>query len=237
MSTGKVIGFPVVAVTGLAREARIAAGPYVCAIAGGSDPQALARALERDLAFGARAVISFGIAGGLAENLASGTWIIGRSVVSSDGHWACDTAWASAIEERLPGAVVADLAGVEMPLMDPAAKRRLRGITGAAAVDTESHIAAALAKSFGLPFAAFRVVADSARRRLPPVAAVALTPAGKISRRAVFNSVARNPAQFPALVRTAADARRAFHALSRGRRLLGPGLAYPYLGELPFDVS
>jgi len=113
----------------------------------------------------------------------------------------------------------------------------LHRATGAAAVDTESHIAAAVAAKHGLPFAAFRVIADSARRRLPPVASVALAPDGKIDRTAVLRSLTGTPGQIPSLLRTAVDARRAFRALLRGRRLLGPGLAYPDLGELLLDVS
>jgi adenosylhomocysteine nucleosidase len=228
---------PIIAVTGLAKEARIAAGLGVRAIAGGGNARALAGALERELAGGALAVISFGIAGGLTEDVASGTWVVARAVVSSAKRWPCDAAWTAVIRERLPGAIAADLAGTDQPVMDPAAKSALHDATGAAAVDTESHIAAAVAASYGLPFAVFRVIADSARRQLPPAAAVALTPEGKINRPAVLGSLARAPEQLPLLWRTAIDARKAFRALLRGRRLLGPGLAYPDLGELLIDVS
>jgi hopanoid-associated phosphorylase len=226
----------VIAVTGLVKEARIAAGPGVRALAGGGDARRLGGALERELARGARAVISFGIAGGLAEDIASGAWIIARAIVTADARWPCDAAWTSALAERLPGAIAADLAGADAPIMEAAAKRALHRTTGAAAVDTESHIAASIAAVHGLPFAAFRVVADSVRRSLPPAASVALTADGGISRGAVLGSLARSPGQLPALLRTAVDARRAFRALLRGRRLLGPGLAYPDLGELLLDV-
>jgi len=228
---------PVVAVTGLAKEARIASGPGVRVVAGGSRPQTLVAALERELARGAGGVISFGIAGGLAEDIASGTWVVARAIVTLAERWPCDTAWARSIAERLVGACTADLAGVDALVTEPAAKRALHRATGAAAVDTESHIAAAIAAAHGLPFAAFRVVADSVRRRLPPAASVALAPNGKISGGAVLGSLARTPAQLPSLLRTAIDARTAFRALLRGRRLLGPGLAYPDFGELLFDVS
>ena len=226
----------IVAVTGLVKEARIAAGPGVRAIAGGGRVPALVAALERELALGACAVISFGIAGGLAEKLTCGTWLVARVIVTPAQRWQCDAAWSRILAERLPGARTADLAGADAPVTDPAAKRALHGATGAAAVDTESHIAAAIAAAHGLPFAAFRVVADSARRSLPPAASVALAPDGSISGAAVLGSLARSPAQLPSLLRTAIDARTAFRALSRGRRLLGPGLAYPDLGELLLDV-
>jgi hopanoid-associated phosphorylase len=227
----------VLAVAGLVREARIAAGPGVRAIAAGGDARRLAATLERELSRGARALISFGVAGGLADGLSSGTWLVARAIVTPEGRWPCDARWAQALAERLPGAILADLAGVDTPVMASASKRVLRGATGAAAVDTESHVAAAIAASHGLPFAAFRVVADSAQRNLPPAASAAVSPDGRISGVAVLSSLARAPDQLPLLLRTAIDAKRAFGALLRGRRLLGPGLAYPDLGELLLHLS
>jgi adenosylhomocysteine nucleosidase len=228
---------PVVAVTGLVAEARIAAGPGVRTLAGGGSAPALVAALEREVARGAAAIISFGIAGGLAEDLRCGTWIVASGIVTPSRRWPCDAAWVRNLAERLPGARVAELAGVDAPVTAPAAKRDLHRATGAAAVDTESHIAAALSAAHGLPFAALRVVADDARRSLPPAAAVALAPGGRINLGAVLCSLARMPAQIPSLLRTASDARIALRALSRGRRFLGPGLGYPDLGELLLDVS
>jgi hopanoid-associated phosphorylase len=227
----------IVAVSGLAGEARIAAGPGVRAIAAAGDPRRLAHLLEREVSRGARGIMSFGIAGGLAEDIEAGAWLIGRAVVTGDARWLCDPPWAKALVARLPGAIVAELAGVDAPVMRPAAKLELRRATGAAAVDTESHVAAAIAAKHGLPFAAFRVVADSARRSLPPVAAVALTPNGTVKHAAVLRSLARTPSQIPTMLRTAVDARRAYRALSRGRRRLGRGLAHPDLGELLLDVT
>jgi hopanoid-associated phosphorylase len=197
----------------------------------------LIAALERELARGGEAVISFGIAGGLADDIASGTWLVARTIVTPMERWPCDATWTRILAERLPGARTADLAGVDAPVTEPAGKRALRRATGAAAVDTESHIAAAIAAAHGLPFAAFRVIADGARQSLPAAASVALGPDGRISGGAVLGSLARAPAQLPLLLRTAIDARTAFRALLRGRRLLGPRLAYPDLGEFLVDVT
>ena len=227
----------VVAVTGLAREARIAEGPGVRAIAGGGDLRGLADALEAELARGARGVISFGIAGGLVDDIAAGASLVARAIIARDVCWTCDIDWTGSLAQRLPEAMVADLAGTDAPVMHASAKRALQRATGAAAVDTESHVAAAIAARYGLPFAAFRVVADSVWRALPPVASVALARDGKVRRAAVLRSLAGNPAQIPSVLRTAADARRAFRALSRGRRLLGLGLACPDFSELLLDVS
>ncbi len=237
MSIGPGASRTIVAVTGLAIEARIASGPGVRALAGGGNTRQLAIALERELARGAKGVISFGVAGGLADDVVSGTWLVARAIVTSTMRWPCDAAWARMLAERLQGALTMDLTGADVPITKSADKRALYRTTGAAAVDTESHIAAAIAARHGVPFAAFRVVVDAAQRDLPPAACVALEPDGKISGAAVLRSLARTPAQFPSLVRTAIDARTAFRALSRGRRLLGPGLGYPDLGELLLDVS
>src|SRR5438477_131240 len=105
--------FPVIAVTGLVAEARIAAGPGVRTLALAGDRGGLARALERELSRGVRAIISFGIAGGLAEELEAGALIVGRAIVTPDARWPCDAEWAAAIAARLPGALMADLAGVD----------------------------------------------------------------------------------------------------------------------------
>jgi hopanoid-associated phosphorylase len=226
----------IVAVSGLAREARIAAGPGVRAIAAAGDQRRLAHLIEHEVARGARGIMSFGIAGGLDESIGAGTWLIGRAIITTESRWPCDARWADALAARLPGAIAVELAGVDTPVMRPAAKRALHRTTGAAAVDTESHVAAAIAAKHALAFAAFRVVADGARRGLPPVASVALTPDGGVSHAAVLSSLARTPSQIPSVVRTAVDARRAFGALLRGRRRLGRGLAHPDLCDLLLDV-
>ena len=226
----------VIAVTGLAIEARIAQGPGVIALASGGDARQLVSALEREIARGANAIMSFGIAGALAADLAAGTWLVARTIVTPTANWQADPEWTRAIAARLPGALTANLAGVDAIVATAAAKHALRRDTGAASVDTESHVAAEIAAAHGLPFAAFRVVADPARRALPPSVHVALRADGRVNRTAVLASLVRTPSQLGLLARTAIDAHVAFRALSRGRRRLGPGLGYTDLGELVLDV-
>lgn len=212
------------AVSGLAIEARIAAGPGVRSVVGGVDASRLATALEHEVATGASAILSFGIAGGLAPGVAAGAWIVGRGIVTRAGYRRCDEAWTQRLCARLPGARLADLAGCDAPIADAAAKRALHAATAAMAVDTESHVAAEIACVHGLPFAAFRVIADDATRGLPAAACVALAPGGRVDMRAVLRSLAQTPSQLPLLVRTAVDARAAFASLRRGRLRLGGDL-------------
>jgi adenosylhomocysteine nucleosidase len=226
---------PVVAVTCLSFEARIATGPGVVVLCG--DAPRLAAALEAAVARGSSGIISFGIAGGLAPDLAPGHWVVASKVVSDTGQFPTDRAWSRRLLEALPAAIHADIAGVDHPIVESSTKRRLGAATRTVAVDMESHIAARIAVAHGLPFAACRVIIDPAQRTLPPAALVGLRPDGTPDAGAVLRSLVRRPGQFSALVRTALDARAAHTALLRGRRLLGAGLGFPDFGELELNVA
>lgn len=219
----------VVAVTGLAFEARIAAGPGVSAVAGGGDRVRLEAVLELAFARGALALVSFGLAGGLDDAAIPGTFVIAEAVVTPSGRILADAAWSAQLAQKLPGALRGDIAGVDTIVATPAEKRALRQSIGACAIDMESHVVAAFAAAHGVPFAVLRVIADPVHRALAPAATQGMRPDGAVDRLAVLSSLLRNPGQVPALTRTALDARAAHRALSRGRRLLGPGLDYPDL--------
>lgn len=225
---------PVVAVTCLAFEARIAAGPAVSVIC--SHASQLIAALDLAIKQGVSGIISFGIAGGLAPRLAPGDFVLASGVVSEDGRYPTDAVWTRKLLEAIPEGLHADVAGVDAPVAEPAAKLRLGEQTGTAAVDMESHIAARMAAAHGLPFAACRVIIDPAERRLPPAALVGLRVDGTPDVGAVARSLVQQPGQLPALVRTGLDARIARAALLRGRRLLGAGLGFPNFGELQLNM-
>ena len=216
-------------VCGLAAEARIAAGPGVVVIAGGGDGQRLSAAIEA-AAPGARGIISFGVAGGLSPAFSPGDVLIAETIVSPDGaRHAADVAWRQALAAKLGAAARSApglaFAGVDTALADVAGKAALHRATGAAVVDMESHIVAAIAARHALPVAAIRVVTDAADRALPHAATVGMRADGKVDLAAILLSLGKNPAQLPGLIRTGLDARRAFAALLRCRQLLGPGFA------------
>jgi adenosylhomocysteine nucleosidase len=216
--------WPTLAVTCLAFESRIAAGPGV-AVLHGHIPN-LRTALDEAIDRGCSGIISFGIAGGLAADLSAGDWIVASGVVAPHKRYPTDRDWARRLLQALGSAIHADIAGVDAPVVEPADKRWLRDATSSVAVDMESHIAAAAAEAHGLPFAACRVIIDPAHRALPPAALVNLRPDGTPDIMAVLRSVMREPRQLPGLLRVAADARAAQLALRAGRRRLGPGLSF-----------
>ncbi len=197
----------------------------------------LARRLEAALTNGASAIISFGVAGGLAPDLPPGTKLVARSVVAEDGaRYYGDPVWSERLSCVLGGAMIADIAGVDAPVAGCAEKRALRSKTGAHAADTESHVAARIAAAYGLPFAAFRVVADPADRQLPHAALVAVKQDGSIALGAIAGSILRDPRQVPQLLRIALDARAAFAALFRGRKVIAGTLGFSDFHEFLLDL-
>ncbi len=215
----------ILAVVGLAREARIAASPAVRPVIGGGAGARLTAALERAVADGARAIISFGIAGGLDPSLAAGTCIVGAAATVGVARWPTDPGWTAKLVAALPDAILADVAGVDHPVASIAHKRLLRAAGGAAALDMESHRAARVATAHGLPFAILRIVCDPAGRALPPAALVGMRRDGTSDVGAVLRALISEPAQLPGLIRLALDARIAFAQLKRRRCRLGDDFA------------
>ncbi|HMJ45209.1 MAG TPA: phosphorylase [Pseudolabrys sp.] len=226
----------VVAVTSLAVEARIARGPGVSVVLGNQSSQLGAR-LEAAIARGASGVISFGIAGGLTPGLSAGDCIVASGVRSGKDVIATDHAWAQNLLEAIPGAIHAEVVGVDTLLMDPLEKSRVHALTGAVAVDMESHIAAKVAFAHRMPFAACRIIIDAAHRTLPPAAAVGLRQDGTPDVLAVCRSLLQNPSQLRDLICTALDARIAGRALRSARKQLGVGLGCPDYNNFALDLA
>jgi len=223
---GREPGF-VIAAAGLRAEARIAArSDGVRAVAGGGDGARLEQLIERSIAEGGQAIISFGIAAGLAPGLAPGVCIVGGEVVHAGRSYRADAAWAARIEEAIGSTELVAIAGTDHPLTSALQKRALNAETDAVAADMESHSVAQLATRHGLPFAVLRVIADPAEREIPSAALVGMRSDGGIDVLAVLASLLEHPGQLPALLRLAADTRRAMAELLRCHNLLGPGLGF-----------
>jgi hypothetical protein len=75
---------PVLIVTGLVQEARIAAGPGMIVICSSSDPQQLRALLATLDSTTFRGVVSFGVAGGLDPSLKSGDVVVATEVLAGD---------------------------------------------------------------------------------------------------------------------------------------------------------
>ena len=237
MSADLTSPLPVLAVTGLAKEARLAAGPGVRAVGAGGNPDRLRALLAQRCDPGCRAVMSFGIAGGLDPDLVPGDVLVASAIVTPGQRHAADSLIAEAMLRALEGSGLrvrsATLAGVDAAVLTVAHKAALRRATGCAGVDMESHVAAAFAERHGLPFAALRIVCDPAERAIPAFAATALKPDGEPDIRAVLSAVARSPSQIGPLIRLARDSGTAFASLKRSRLRLGESLGIPAVPHAP----
>jgi hopanoid-associated phosphorylase len=226
----------IIAVTGLAREARIVAGTGVTAICCGGRPALLREKLERVLTKRTAGIMSIGIAGGLAPLLKSGDCVIASEIVSEGRHIPTDASWTERLAQRLPDAIIAPLASSEGIVFSRTSKADLFRATGAYAVDMESYVAARFAGEHRVPFAALRAIADPSVSELPSLVAGAVTPAGAVNLLGVLKAVLSDPRQIPALIRTARESTAGFRALLRCRNVLGPGLAGPDGSELALDM-
>src|SRR5262249_29485187 len=83
----------VIALVGLAFEARIASGPGVVVICRSTESN-VAISLGKAVKKGCRSVISFGVAGGLAPHLVPGDWIVASSVIDAQHVHPTDKVWS-----------------------------------------------------------------------------------------------------------------------------------------------
>jgi adenosylhomocysteine nucleosidase len=189
-------------VVGLLAEARIAQR-LGWQIAVGRD--AVAGLLDQ----GVEALVSFGLAGGLAPGLRPGALIVPSEVIVGRERFATDPA----LSQLLGGTTTHTLFGGDAVVATTADKQRLYQTTGAVAVDLETGIVARAAVGHGVPFAVLRAICDPAERALPPAALTALDARGVIGTWRVLASVAAHPGQLPALLALAADAAAARRSL------------------------
>jgi hopanoid-associated phosphorylase len=217
---------PVIVVTGMAFEARIAQGEGVEVVyAARSD--LLERALSAAIARGCSGIISFGTAGGLAPDLQPGAMIVADAVEGPFGRIATDPRWSG----RLGAALAATPLGAQLrrglqaavtaPLTSAHDKQVLHRSTGALAVDMESHIAGALAAAQGVPFAVCRAIVDPAWRSLPSAATAGLRDDGSTAIAPILRELLKQPSQLGPLIRLAGDARAARTSLVQARHALG----------------
>jgi len=218
--------------TGLAFEARLARAGGTTRICCGRGPQ-MAVALATAIGPGCRGILSFGIAAGLDPQLRAGAFVVASSVIGANGVKGAlptDERWSQKLLPACPHAVQAPVLGVDAPVSKAVEKRRLFMQTGAAALDMESHIAASVASSHGLPFAVLRVVADPATQGVPPAALAGMREDGSTDAAGVLRALMKTPGDLIDLPGLAFNALIARAALARASRQLAPGFGLADLG-------
>ncbi len=198
-----------VVAVGLKSEAALLPPSVRCVVSGG-DPARLAALWPDD----ATAVLSFGIAGGLAPDVATGELLVASALWEGGEIRPVDAAWAARLQACC-GARSGVIAASGTLLANAADKAALHRAAGALAVDMESGAAWRFAQARGLPFAALRAVADGPADVLPEAAAVGLNPDGSPAPLRVLAALLRRPGDLPALLRLARASAAAHAALRR----------------------
>ena len=122
----------VIALVGLAFEARIAAGPGVLVACRGRETADL---LRLALGAGCRSIISFGVGGGLEPDLLPGDCVVASAIIDYPAVRPTDPLWSRKLADMIPDARHGPIMGVNAVVSDPADKRKLHAFTGAVAID------------------------------------------------------------------------------------------------------
>lgn len=183
--------------------------------------------LARDLAGqGCSALLSFGLAGGLAAGLKAGDVVLAEGVVADGQTLHADVMWLNRARDVLVSempVIGGLLAGVAASVATSEEKRRLHSMTGAVALDMESHAVAAAARESGVPFLAIRVIADAVSQSVPPWLPGVIDGTGAVRLPAFLGGLLTHPADGIDICRLAGANRRAMISLRRVAALLGPG--------------
>ena len=189
-------------------------------VASGIGPDAAAVGARRLAEAGARALMSWGTAGGLDATLEAGTICLPSEVVSPEGAVFLTAAeWRTQLRAAIAAShPVCDgrLLTCREALASPAEKTSAHRRTAAAAVDMESSAVAEFAAAHRLPFLAVRAIVDTAGDVVPTGLLAAVAEAGHVSIGRLLGALARAPAELPALLRLM----RRYRAASRGLALV-----------------
>jgi hopanoid-associated phosphorylase len=199
------------------------------ACSGGSAERARSEA-ARLATGGAAALVSFGLAGGLAPWLRPGDLFAPETVCSAGGAWSVDPIWHRRAHDRLTAGGLRSgggvIAGSERIVATAAEKRALFEATGAQAVDMESHEVAAAAAAAGLPFLVIRALADPYDQVIPQVAREALGPDGRVRFQGMLGGLLRERGGAVALLRLAGQSTRGLLCLRRAAASAGSGFGF-----------
>ncbi len=197
------------------RHARFAGVADRVLVTAGLGRERARRSAEGLLAQGATALLSFGIAGGLAPNIACETVVVATGVKAESMETIySDVAWTARLVEALessPPFARGELAYAPIILTTSMDKGGTFAATSALAADMESYGVGEAALKAGVPFTAIRVVADTAGEQLPEIALHAMAPDGSLKLVETLSRIVRNPRQIPGLIRlgrSTAHARR-----------------------------
>ena len=223
---------PVGIVTGLQAEAALArkhaneTGAKYLVACHGPGPDQAGKAARDLIRQGAEGLLSFGLAGGLDDNIAAGDVVLATEIREGRYQAVRTTAlWREDVFRKLDlerPVIEAPIAASDNIVREASDKTRLKYKTDAVAVDMESFAVGKAAEHAQLPFLAIRAISDPALQTLPVMAVEAMSADGKVRAWKVFWSLIRHPGQIGELRRLAKNTGLATSALVQILGQLGP---------------
>ncbi len=140
----------------------------VCGMGEGNVRIAVQQLLEKNVT----ALVSWGTAGALTEEIHSGDLVLADSVTTiNEKNYSFDTDWNKRVANKLCNTSIkihhGMIAHTEQALKTPACKTSLQAATHAIAVDMESIAIARIAHQENLPCLAVRAIVDEASQSIP----------------------------------------------------------------------
>lgn len=181
---------------------------------------------------GADSLVSWGVAGGLQQELTSGTLLLPKQIacVWQQETLCPDEQWRSRLLDRLQSRLdinTETMLSVSAPVASTGEKRRLSD-NGYAAVDMESYAIAEVAADAGVPCVILRAVADPADRALPPLATQSVDHYARLRPGLFLQALPRSgPGDLSALLHMGRATRQAGRSLKTVVQITDTGLMAP----------
>lgn len=158
---------------------------------------------------GVDALVSWGVAGGLAPNIRSGQLVLPNKIIDQKNNvFPVNSAWRDQLQQQLEKHLpVMDgvLLQAEQMITTVADKQQLFQQSQAVAVDMESAAIAAVAEQAKLPFIAVRSVTDAADCSLPLWMQQSLALSGEVKIGALISKLYYHPPRLIALMQMSRD--------------------------------
>ena len=185
---------------------------------------------------GATALVSWGTAGGLSDDLRSGDLLLpGFVQLENNQKYQTDLNW----RQRLVGKISSDLKPHEGLLFETnevitsaEQKSQLHKKTSAIAVDMESGSVAKIADQNNLPFLIIRSVVDTSDETIPMSAINSIDEFGQTKPTALTASLIKNPCDIPKLIKLGKHFQQARKSLKQVSTLAGISLAVSASSEI-----
>ena len=178
---------------------------------------------------GAEALVSFGIAGGLAPELQAGALVLASKVIDGEKTFDTSDEWRNSLKRALPvgfNIVEGPIVGCDTMVLSQFEKNKLHNNTGAVACDMETHALARVAVEKNLPFIVVRAISDPVWQDLPNWVLSCLTSKGEFDYFCIALALARRPWKLPNLISLASNSKRAFNSLHRTASVAGSTLGF-----------